>query len=197
MNKFTLLAFFVAFSHLAFGQKNATTPDTQLLTLKKIDAGPQGVGFTYEPKLSKKSTVDLSVGAGAGYTIQSGSFNYVGEVFKPALYLSATPKYFYNRDRRLRKGKTLHLNSGNYIGFRLKYVTPSISRETLTRTSILTNVHFGAQRAIGTNWTLNYHVGLGYGYDAFSNSGAVYPAIDFRFSYVFSDRKLRQPNLKN
>jgi hypothetical protein len=45
--------------------------------------------------------------------------------------------------------KTTLLNSGNYWTS-LKVRNPSDSQTDLTRNSILTNIHWGIQRAIGT-----------------------------------------------
>jgi hypothetical protein len=100
-----------------------------------------------------------------------------------------TPKYFYNRTWRNNQGKTTLLNSGNYIGLRLKYVTPSDSQTDFTRNSILTNIHWGIQRAIGTNWTFNSHIGIGYAQDIDYNFGTIYPTIDFKVSYILIKSK--------
>jgi len=183
-----LSAFFLGFTHLSFGQ--STLPETKLSSLAKADFGLQGIGLTYEPKLSNKLTIDLSAGAGGGYDIAEGYLNYKLELQKPAFYFSLTPKYFYNRNTRSLEGKSTLLNSGNYIGLRLKYVTPNDRQTDLTRNSILTNIHWGIQRAIGNNFAFNSHVGIGYAQDIDYDFGTLYPSIDFKLSYVFSKRKL-------
>jgi len=184
MNKIILLAFFLGFTCFSFGQTTAS--GDKLSSLTKVDIGLQGIGFTYEPRLSNKVTLDLSAGAGGGYDIAEGYLNYRVELLKPAFYFSLTPKYFYNRNKRSRQGKNTLLNSGNYIGLRLKYVTPNDRQTDLTRNSILTNIHWGIQRAIGNNWTFNSHIGLGYAQDIDYNFGTIYPALDFKFSYIFT-----------
>ena len=188
MKKLIVLTFLIGFKHLSFGQ--TASSDTKLSSLAKVDFGLQGIGFTYELKLSNKVTIDLSAGAGGGYDIAEGYLNYKAELRKPAFYFSFTPKYFYNRKSRKLQGQTTLLNSGNYIGLRLKYVTPNDRQTDLTRNSILTNIHWGIQRAIGNNWTLNFHSGIGYAQDIDYNFGTLYPAIDFKFSYIFSKAKL-------
>jgi hypothetical protein len=66
----------------------------------------------------KNMTIDLSAGAG-GYDIAEGYINYKLELNKPAFYLSLTPKYF-TIEHGKQPRKTTLLNSGNYIGLRLK-----------------------------------------------------------------------------
>lgn len=183
MNKIILLTFLLGFTYFSFGQSTAT--ETKLLSLTKVDLGFQGIGFTYEQRLSNKVTVDLSAGAGGGYDIAEGYLNYKLELRKPAFYFSVTPKYFYNRNSRSLQGKNTLFNSGNYIGLRLKYVTPNDRQTDLTRNSILTNIHWGIQRAIGNNCTFNSHIGIGYAQDIDYNFGTIYPALDFKVSYVF------------
>ena len=177
------------YSNLSIGQSNDST--TKLTSLTKIDLGFQGIGFTYEPRLSNKMTIDLSAGSGGGYDIAEGYMNYIFELRRPAFYFSVTPKYFFNRNRRSNQGKSTSLNSGNYIGLRLKYITPNDRRTDLTRNSVLTNIHWGIQRAIGNAWTLNSHVGIGYATDIDNNFGTIYPAIDVKLSYILTKPKSR------
>jgi hypothetical protein len=82
--------------------------------------------------------------------------------------------------------KTTLLNSGNYIGLRLKYVTPSDSQTDLTRNSILTNIHWGIQRAIVITLTFNSHIGIGYAQDTIIG---LFIPIDFKVSYILIKSK--------
>ena len=187
MKKILLATSFLGFMHCIYGQ--STSADTRLSTLTKLDFGLQGIGFTYEPKLSNKITVDLSLGAGGGYDIAEGYLNYRLELLHPAFYFSLTPKYYFNRNSRNNKGKTTLLNSGNYIGVRLKYVTPNNRGNDFTRNSILTNIHWAIQRAIANKWMFNSQVGVGYAQDIDNNFGTIYPALDFKISYILSNSK--------
>ena len=182
--KIFLLAFLTSALFAAFGQ---APPSTRILSnLVKLDLGLQGVGLTYEPRLSHKLTIDLSAGAGGGYDIAESSLNYNLNIGRPAFYFSLTPKYYYNLNKRILKGKNTLLNSGNYIGFRVKGVTPNDRRTDATRNSILVNAHWGMQRALSANWLFNAHIGAGYAQDIDYNFGTVYPALDFKFAYVLS-----------
>ncbi|MBE7169320.1 MAG: hypothetical protein INR73_01955 [Williamsia sp.] len=185
MKRTTLLAFFTALLFSASGQSQQ--PTRSLSSLVKIDGGLQGLGLSLEPGLSNKITADLAAGAGGGYDIAESSLSYNLSLNHPAFYFSLTPKYYYNLEKRIRKGKTTLLNSGNYIGIRLKYVTPNNGQtDDDTRNSILVNIHWGMQRALGSHWLFNAHAGAGYAQDIDYNFGTIYPALDFKFAYVLS-----------
>jgi len=185
MKKIILLTLFSGSLNALFAQTSNT--ESTLSSLAKLDLGLQGIGVTYEPRLSNKMTVDLSAGAGGGYDIGEGALNI--DYLKPALYLMITPKYFYNRQKRILNGKKSQLNSGNYIGLRLKYVTPNDRQSDYTRNSILVNIHWGIQRAISNRWTFGAHAGAGYAQDIDYNFGTIYPAIDCKFSYILANLK--------
>ena len=185
MKKFILLLFHIGITHFLFGQA------MRLSSLVKVDFGLQGVGFSYEPGLANKLTMDVSAGAGGAYDVAESYFNYKLDLRKAALYFSLTPKYFYNRDARSLKGKSTLLNAGNYVGMRLKYVTPTDGQADLTRNTVLINLHWGIQRVIGNNWAINALAGIGYAQDIDYNFGTVYPAIDLKFSYVFPKKTPR------
>ena len=180
MKKIILLTSILYFSHASFGQTKE--PETRLTSNSKIDLGLRGIGFTYEPRINNAMTIDLSTGIGGGYNIAEGFIEY--QLLKPALYISVTPKYFYNLKKRINKGNTILYNSGNYIGARLTLNTPLYNKTDIIRNSILTNIHWGIQRAIGNKWSLNAHIGVGYAHDIDYDFGTIYPTIDFKFSYV-------------
>lgn len=145
MKRIFLLTSFIGCMQLIYGQ--TPTPDKKLSSMKKIDLGLQGIGFTFELGLGNSVTTDLSLGFGGGYNISEGSIDF--QVVKPALYFSATSKYFYNLKKRVNKGKTVQNNSGNYMGLRLKYIVPLSKKADIIRNSILTNIHWGATK---TSW---------------------------------------------
>ncbi|TMI65827.1 MAG: hypothetical protein E6H07_07935 [Bacteroidetes bacterium] len=175
------LLLFLAHFFSSAGQEAKSS--TKLSSLIKLDLGGQGLGLTYEPRLSDKILLVISGGVGGGYDIAEGfmEINYA----YPAMYFSLTPKYYYNRQRRIEKGKGTFLNAGNYIGIRVKYV----GANEMYRNSMMANLHWGMQRALGQRWTFNFHVGAGYAQDIDYNFGTIYPAVDFAFSYVFYNSK--------
>jgi hypothetical protein len=178
--------------------KNSSTPlnAERLRPLTRLDLGLQGIGFTFERRLGGKMTIDLSAGLGGGYKIDytpvtKNNVTYELDFLGPAFYFSLTPKFYYNREKRSVKGKTNSLNSGNYIGLRIRYTTKSILESASDRVNdaLLMNIHWGMQRAIAKRWTINLHIGAGYITDATdlqNTAGTIYPALDFKFSYIFT-----------
>ena len=106
MKRTLISILFTGLIFLAVGQN--VSSNTSLKSLTKLDVGLQGVGFTYEPRLSNKLTIDLSVGAGGGYDVYEGGVGYEWNIIQPAFYFSVTPKFFYNRKNpAYTEGKTL------------------------------------------------------------------------------------------
>lgn len=167
--------------------------DYKLQSLTKLNLELQGFGISFEPRLGNTATIELSTGIGTGgYDIWSESFTYVVYPQGPTGFISITPKVYYNRKKRMEKGKPVALNSGNYFGLRIKYTTRSIAENTEIRDALLYNAHWGMQRAIAKRWILATHFGIGYAIDAtdLSNSeGTFYPALDLKFSYVLNKRR--------
>lgn len=183
MRKIIFCTLLTGLLHTSFAQNNK--PAASVSNLAKFDIGLQGLGLSYEQKLANKFSIDLAAGAGGAYDISEVSLNYNIDFSQPAFYFSITPKYFYNIEKRASKGKSTLLNSGNYIGLRLKYVTPNDTESDATRNSILVNVHWGVQAALGNHFLFNAHAGIGYGEDIDYHFGTIYPALDFKFAYVF------------
>ena len=176
---------------LSIGSFSQSTNKLQPLT--KLNLELQGVSLSFEPRLANSATVDLSAGIGTGgYDIWNDSFTYVVDPTSPTAFISITPKFYYNRSKRLAKGKSMNLNSGNYFGLRVKYTTRGIAENPDVRDALVFNVHWGMQRKLSARWTLNSHFGVGYAIDAtdLSNSdGTFYPALDLKFSYILSERR--------
>jgi len=172
---------------LSYGQK--TKNETDLKSLTKLDLGLQGIGVTFEPRIGRTLTTEFSAGVGGGYSIGEESLDYEWQIFNPAFYFSATPKFFYNRQKRIEKGKSAKLNSGNYIGLRVKYTTGSIDPQPNIRETLLINLHWGLQRSISNRLSFNTHIGAGYAQDLASQIGTFYPALDFKLSYNFVNPK--------
>jgi hypothetical protein len=166
--------------------------ETKLRSLTKLDLGLQGFGFTVEPRLGNKITMDLSLGAGGGYNLIYWDIMYRWYIFNPSFYFSVTPKFYYNLQKRAARNKRMDFNAGNYIGLRIKYVTKTINSNADNFDAALINVHWGMQRPLGKRWTFNVHVGGGYALDVTDLNhapGTIYPAVDFKFAYIFSKPK--------
>ena len=189
MRKCIFTTFLLTPSLFILGQSSDVN---KLRNLVKLDLGLQGIGFTFEPRVGKNTTIDLSAGIGGGYNISTDDLTYEVDITNPALYFSVTPKFFYNRQKRIEKGKASLLNAGNYIGLRIKYTTKGLSENSEIYDALLMNVHWGLQRTLGIKWSFMTHIGAGYAMDATDlnhANGTFYPALEFRFSYVFTKIK--------
>ncbi len=167
----------------------AQTPvaDTALRNLTKIDLGFQGVGLSYEPRVGSKTTIDFAAGIGAGTVVSEDRIEQKFYVLAPSFYFGINPKFYYNRQKRIRKGKSVINNAGNYIGARMMFVAGNGSSDSdkRTRNSLLFNIHWGIQRPIGQRWLFNAHAGLGSAVDVgdgFTN--VLYPVIGVKFAYL-------------
>ena len=179
MKKIFFLVAFISLGNL-FSQEN------KLQKQFKTDFNFLGIGLSYEIPLSEKWNVDLSTGIGGGYRIGNGFAAEWVINSSPAAYLKSEFKYYYNREKREKKGKNNLNNSGNYIAFQTKYNTKrfSISRiELPLENALLNEIHWGIQRSLGGNWLFNFHAGLGYARDLDFSNGIVYPSLGIKFSY--------------
>lgn len=191
-----LLTALLLFSYKGFAQSNEDQTPTQLVNMASVEAGLHGMGLGYEHVFTDKWVVNLSTGLGRGYFIDDPAFyNGFSSSFiinQPVAYFRSNFKYLYNREKRLSKGKGILNNSGNYIGFQIKYTTRRVfgstewdqSRDPQNRT-LLNEVHWGIQRPLGQNFLFNFHLGLGFGADFDFKNSQLYPALGLQFAYVF------------
>jgi hypothetical protein len=56
---------------------------------------------------------------------------------------------------------------------------------------VLTNIHWGIQRAIGGHWLFNFQSGVGYAIDGECGCGTIYPALDVKFAYVLGKKRIK------
>lgn len=131
-------------------------------------------GIDYEMVITK-STV-LSLGGGIGYfgsleeltgPNANNGFQYVVTPFLDIQY-----KLLYNRKKRLRKGKDISHNSGNYISGRFFWKGESIADNTdrLDTNDFMTGITWGFQRSYDKIHIL-FDVGPVYYFDTMDNNG--------------------------
>jgi len=174
--------FALLFVHDLFSQ------DESLDNQFKVEFNFISTGISYEMPINDSFLLDLSLGIGGGYRLNSG---FTGEWIlnsPPAGFGKAELKYYYNREKRVKKGKNNINNAGNYIAFQTKYNTERFSMpndiniEPLNKV-LLNEIHWGLQRSLGGNWLFNFHLGLGFARDFDFSENSVYPALGIKFSY--------------
>lgn len=95
-----------------------------------------------------------------GSNIQGNSVEYIFELGVPTPYFKSELKFIYNFQKRITKEKNTLNNSGNYIGLQTKFSFGNLGYSNLNQT-LLTEIHWGIQRALDKRFILNTHVGLG------------------------------------
>lgn len=86
-----------------------------------------------------------------------------------ALYptLSLQPKYYYNINKRVEKGKNTNNNSANYVSLQLKYTPDWFVISNHDNVKIYNQVYFiptfGIRRNFSENFNYEFKVGFGYG----------------------------------
>lgn len=160
-----------------------------LQTVQKLGVGINGLELAVEIPVTDNITIEPAVGLGPSYDISEWSANWVSyhwAIAEPSVHASVYGKLFYNRDKRMRKGKSMLFNSGKFVGVKIKYVSKPLTGYEYhdMDNTILANLNWGGQRNIGKYWNYSYSVGLGYGYNLDYSRSTFYPAYDFKVAYV-------------
>ena len=148
----------------------------------KIELGFHGLSFGYELPVSNKFVWENAIGAGMGMSAEPGAATYSLDVLRPVPFLKSKLKFVYNINKRFEKEKNIRNNAGNYIALQSKYSFGRGGNNTYNR-SLLTELHWGIQRNLGSNFLFNTHIGFGYLGDFNSNSGTLSPTIGVAFGY--------------
>lgn len=158
-------------------------------TFSKVEAGINGIGLALEMPISNKITIEPAIGFGPSYDMAddnslTGKMGWHWALLEPSFHGSVYGKYFYDKTKRGKKNKSLWLNSGNFIGLKVKYVSRSLSSPQYYSNTILANLNWGSQFNLGKHWIYSYSVGLGYGYNMDDSYGLFYPAFDLKIAYI-------------
>ena len=185
-NKLSLFVFLFAL----LTQTSAVSSQS-LQTIPKIGIGINGLDFSVEIPVAEKITIEPSIGLGPSYDFSdkdalTKKIDWHWALLEPSLHASMYGKFFYNRDKRIRKTKSLLFNSGNFIGAKVKYVSKPLTSEEFhgQTNTFIANLNWGGQHNIGKHWNYSYSVGLGYGRNLDISYGTFYPAFDLKVAYV-------------
>lgn len=178
--KKSLLFVFILWSTLSIAQDDTIAP---LENLFSANLNIVGAGLTYERVLGNKFTTHFN----ASYQlvgVNGGSNQDVDLTF--AGNLSVGARYYYNRERRFEKGKTLTQNAGNFWAAEFQ-VIPDFTVATEERfarylTTYLVGAKYGLRRNITRN--LNYECEFGLGYLFTDEDATIYPLLEFKLQYV-------------
>lgn len=188
MNKNKLSFFILLFTILI---NSGTLHSQGLQMLPTVGLGSKGIDFSIEIPIAKKFIIEPTIGLGPSYDFsdRDGVFPKLGThwaLTKPSVHLSANSKFFFDRARRLRKGKSLLFNSGSFIGAKVEYVTKPLTNDKFhgQTNTLLASLNLGVQSNIGRYWRYSFSFGLGYGRNLEYTYGTFYPAADIKVGYV-------------
>ncbi|GET46422.1 hypothetical protein [Capnocytophaga felis] len=163
---------------------------SQSTELKKqfgIEASILSLGASYELPVSTNILAEFSAGMGAAnikdYGLSMG-VNF-GE-YTP--YTKIGLRRYYNRDNRVRKGKDISYNRGNFVGIQNKIL---YGNDALNAVTMINELHWGIQTEIAKNLLFSFHVGLGHYYrksDVRTDSNNYYspiaPTLGLKIEYI-------------
>ncbi len=182
-NIIAILFIAVFVSHAICAQGNESNVENGLAS---IHVGFLGSWLTYEHAVGKQFTVNSQLGLEGGFAAGSNDFLYI---FTPTITIE--PRFYYNFNKRIRKGKKTFNNSTNYLTIAAFYAPSlfSISNENVgkvdSRFSLVPML--GIRRAIGERFSFEFALGYGVGFSAQETVGFL--DLDLRFGYVFYKRE--------
>ncbi len=138
-------------------------------------------GIEYEVGLNKKTTLDFRLGTGLIYVKSNDEEEY--GVF---LTFEGAYRYYYNFEKRARKGKKTSDNSANYIALTSLYTNlDPILGDIDINDSYLVQVGpvWGFQRTYNSG--LNLGLDLGVGFASTDDYGIITPIVNFRLGWAF------------
>ncbi|MCC8146798.1 MAG: hypothetical protein LIO93_10275 [Bacteroidales bacterium] len=161
---------------------------TSLERLIRLDLGTGGLGLSCELPLAEKLTLESGLGFGPGFQLDSEHFRFKPNFDDPSLYMTLHCKYYWDREKRYKKGKTLANNTGSFFGAQVRYNSSNFFSDLdgdPVNNIIFTNVHAGCQHLLSDKFVCTVYLGIGGAYEPYWSEFRVYPAIDVKFSYLF------------
>lgn len=112
----------------------------------------------------------------------------IGGNFLFTSILEIEPRYYYNIDKRIQKGKSVKNNSANYIAVHLSYLPDFLTSTKYKSTSIERSFNviptYGLRRNISGGLNFDFEIGLGYQINNGTGNNVV-PNLGLGLSYSF------------
>lgn len=178
--KKSVVFFAILFTSLIYGQEES--PSTEDIFGAQV--GLIGGWIHYEKSFKNNFTADASVGYFGGFL--QGTDSKLDYVFTSSI--SVEPRYYYNFNKRVEKGKRTTNNAANFLAVNLSYI-PDIGTTT-NRSNVSIDPSFiilpkyGLRRTLSN--VLNFHFAAGIGYQwSTRNSDGVTLGIDLKLDFNF------------
>lgn len=152
------IIFILLFTNFSFSQNNPKASVEK--SIFGIQTGFLGVWVQNESRLSNLISLRSEIGLDFGY-----SKNGFGEtsVFIPSVRLE--PRWYYNLEKRLKKGRKISNNSGNFLAMNINYNPDWFYISNQDNLIIISTLAFipkwGIKRTAGNHFT--YEAGFGIG----------------------------------
>ncbi len=183
MKKNLATILFLLFAVSAFSQDEETSLKKDIIS---ADIGLLTVGINYERHLGGLFTLKSRLGLGFGFNFGQDFINggtYHDYFFTPIVI--AEPRYYYNFNRRVEKGKKTSYNASNYVALTASYffkpfvISNDSYGEYQGGASLIPK--WGIKRTIGRRWNFEFALGVGL---AFSKTQTtVGYGLDLHFGY--------------
>ncbi|MRG44689.1 hypothetical protein GFS24_06170 [Chitinophaga sp. SYP-B3965] len=179
MKRLILLQLFILTSLFALGQEGLKSSQVKanLLFL--------GASASYEKSISRNISLNFEAGLNYGF-VYSYNSTFGGDFgYTLAPNLSAEARHYYNLDKRLRRGKSITNNSGNFLSLALGYTfTPIAYDNAYNNPSAVLTPSWGMQRGIGKRFSFELLLGFSLRYDSRAEEGTGSPAIGAKIGYI-------------
>lgn len=157
--------------------------------VQSIDLRILGLQYNYELPLSRLTTVGLHGGTGSDLSYHNGRSWYEEKRSNWSYTIRGVAGadfwYYYNLNRRARKGKRTLRNSGNFFSIDTYYVTPAIYSVNIkgTKHEIVVLPNYGIRRVYTSGWLIEARAGYGVGHSGYGWENGF--KWDFKVEYSF------------
>lgn len=178
MNKRTCLIFIGVI--ISFTASFAQEP---LNTSKVLRINAINPGIEYEMPVFNQSTFSVNLGVGYGGSHPNLTTYASGWLYLISPFLDLHYRNYYNLEKRIKKGRNINFNAGNFWGVRMLTRGKALS-SNFTRTSdydYAVGPTWGLQRSFG-KINLLFDLGFVYYFDTKGNNGLI-PTLELNLGY--------------
>ncbi len=178
-----LKTFFSIISLILFFQTSAQSIGVEK-SIWGIQTGILGIWAQNEYRLSDKIALRSEIGFDGGFRITGST-----EVYALTPTLKIEPRWYYNLNKRHKKGKNISMNSGNFIAVSFSYLPNwfviSNTDNIYTPDQITIIPKWAIRRTIGKHFAYETGFGIGYAHEFESNSSGTAVDLHLRIGYTF------------
>lgn len=152
-----------------------------------IQTGFLGIWIHNESRLSNKFALRSEIGVDAGFIANSSESNFF---LVPSLRLE--PRWYYNLEKRLAKGKNIKNNSGNFLSLTTSYNPDWFVIPDKTNLNFIGSLavipKWAIKRTYGNHFTFETGAGIGYVFfteDYGDKNGDLAVDLHLRLGYTF------------